>query len=285
MYIISMRIKTTISVFDYTDFRKYLRDYYADQKKADPNFSYRYFAKKAGYNSSSLYKAIAEDRKDINLDQVIKFSRAMKHTKKEAEYFENMVCFNQARSTEEKNRYFERMMKFISPNSKKIDARQYEYFSKWYYPVVRELLSVFDFKDDYAALAQSLNPRLTQDEARKSITVLEKLGFIKKNAQGFYKPVEPSLSTGPDIKSLSVTNFQKSMMELALQAIDRHPLKDRDISSITMSVPKAKIDEIKTEIIAFRKKLVNMTADDKNVDCVCQFNMQFFPLSRLKKES
>jgi len=276
--------KSEINVLDYTDFRKYLQDYYDEQKKANQAFSYRFFAQRAGYNSSSLYKDIAEGNKGLNLGQVVKFSKALGHSKREAEYFENMVCFGQAQSAEEKNRYFERMLKLINPKSKHIDTRQYEYFSKWYYPAVRELFSVFNLRDDYATIAQSLAPRITQDEARKAVNLLSRLGFIQKNAQGYYKPIDPSLTTGPDIKSLAITNFQRNMMELAMQAIDRHPLKHRDISTITMSIPKGKAEAIKAEVTAFRKRLVSMTAGNEGVDSVWQLNMQFFPLSRVNEE-
>jgi uncharacterized protein (TIGR02147 family) len=277
-------MKSKINTLDYTNYREYLKDYYLEQKKCNKSFSYRYFAKRAGYNSSSLYSDIVEGKRVLNQNQVFKFSKAIKHNKKESEYFENMVCFGQAKETDEKKKYFERMMKLIGPKSSKIDPRHYSYFSKWYYPIVREILSVINFRDDYYELSRSISPRISVEEAKRAISVLKNIGFIKRNKKGYYKPSEPSITTGPDVKALSIKNFQKELMDLAKGALDRYPPQLRDISTVTMSLPSDKVSEIKAGITAFRKKIVKLTSDNKNVDCVYQFNMQLFPFSDIKKK-
>ncbi|MFH1761525.1 MAG: TIGR02147 family protein [bacterium] len=88
--------KKKVSVFDYTDYRRYLADYYTEQKEINPSFSYRYFAQKAGYNSSGMYKDIVSGRTNIKPGFIAKLSKAIRHGKREEEYFETMVLFNQA---------------------------------------------------------------------------------------------------------------------------------------------------------------------------------------------
>jgi len=41
-----MKTKTSLSVFNYTDYRTYLSDFISEQKKDGRNFSYRKFAEK-----------------------------------------------------------------------------------------------------------------------------------------------------------------------------------------------------------------------------------------------
>ena len=81
------RKDSIISIFDYTDYRRYLADYYYNRKQLNKNFSYRYFAKKAGINSIGLYKDVVEGRQNLGRALIFKFSAAMGHAKKEAEYF------------------------------------------------------------------------------------------------------------------------------------------------------------------------------------------------------
>jgi uncharacterized protein (TIGR02147 family) len=66
---------SALRVFDYTDYRKYLSDYYDEQKKKTPSFSYRFFAKKAGYNSSGLYKDILSNRTGMYRDLIARVAR------------------------------------------------------------------------------------------------------------------------------------------------------------------------------------------------------------------
>src|SRR6185295_11047088 len=106
-------------------------------------------------------------------------SRALKLGKLEAEYFELMVLFTQAKTNEVKDHYFQKMLG-IKRKLKivKINEEQYEYYTKWYHPVIRSLVSKVDFGDgnggdDYAKLAHCLMPPIPARDARKSVQLLE----------------------------------------------------------------------------------------------------------------
>jgi uncharacterized protein (TIGR02147 family) len=274
----------SVSIYDYTDYRLYLRNYYEEQKAKNPAFSYRYFARKAGFNSSGLYKDIVDGRTGITRSLVLRFATAMKLSPKQQEYFEIMVYFNEAKTVEEKKLYFERLIKYHNSKAFRVDAGQYEYYSKWYYIAVRELLAIGNFNDDYAAIAQALNPTIRQEHAKKATEVLKRLGLIQKNKDGYYKAIEKILTTGPEIKSLGIANFQKNMMDMAKEALDRHPAKHRNISTVTFSVSAQTYDDIKAELDACRKRILGMVERSEKEDRVCQLNMQLFPLTRIKEK-
>jgi uncharacterized protein (TIGR02147 family) len=80
-----------VSIYDYTDYRTFLRDYYEEQKAQNPSFSYRYFAKRAGFNSSGLYKDIVDGRTGITRSLILRFATAMKLSSKQQEYFETVL--------------------------------------------------------------------------------------------------------------------------------------------------------------------------------------------------
>jgi uncharacterized protein (TIGR02147 family) len=279
-----MNKQKSVSIYDYTDYRLYLRDYYDEQKVKNPAFSYRYFARKAGFNSSGLYKDIVDGRTGITRSLILRFATAMKLSPKQQEYFETMVYFNEAKTVEEKKLYFERLMKYHNSKAFRVDASQYEYYSKWYYIAVRELLAIGNFKDDYAAFAQTLNPTIRPKQARKAIEVLKKLGLIQKDKNGYYRSIDKILTTGSDVKSLAIANFQKSMMDMAKEAIDRHPAHHRNISTVTFSVSKDTYNDIKAELDASRKRILGMLDRSENEDRVCQLNMQLFPLTQIKEQ-
>lgn len=94
-----------------------------------------------------------------------------------------------------------------------------------------------------------------------------------------------SLSTGPEVQMLNVANFHKEMIKLAGESIERYPSRERDISSLTLSIQREKVGEIKKRIISFRRKLLEMACSDELVDQVIQMNFQLFPLTKpYKKE-
>ncbi len=58
---VSKEDKKMINIFDYTDFRKYLTDYYEDRKKEKPRFSYRFLKTQLGVNQGVFAKMLKEE--------------------------------------------------------------------------------------------------------------------------------------------------------------------------------------------------------------------------------
>jgi len=277
--------KSSIRIFDYTEYRNYLDDYYKDQKSHNPHFSYRYFASRARISSIGLYKDVVNGKISLSRRAISKFSEAMGHSKREADYFEAMVFFTDATTVEERRLYFERMMACHESKARIIDASHYEYYSQWYYSALRALLSFYLFNGtDFAVLAKKLSPTIKTEQAKKAIEVLDRLGIIKKNVTGYYEPCDQIITTGAlhndrQVKALSIVNFQKNLLTLAAEAFNRYSDRQMDMSTITVSVSKETRQLIKEEAAAFRKKVMSMAENDKTPESVYQLNCQFFPLT------
>ena len=82
------------SIFEYTDYRKYLADWFDGKKKSQPWFSYGSFAQKAGFNDKGFFHNVIHGKRDLTKESLVKVSQAIGHSKAEAEYFENIVFFN-----------------------------------------------------------------------------------------------------------------------------------------------------------------------------------------------
>lgn len=276
-----------ISVFDYTDYRKYLADYYKLQKARNPAFSYRYFARRAKISSPGFYKELVDGKRSLSRSLILKFSDAIKLSRKEAEYFENMVYFSEAVTVEERKLYFNKMMSCYESKAYRLLGEQYEYFSRWYYIVIREIISFVRFKDDYRTLARLLDPPIREDQAKKAIYILERLRLIEKDGDGFYRRTSSIVTTGypaqdTRVNLLNVINFQKEMLKMAGEAYDRHPLKKTDMSTLTLSISEQTFLSMKEEIAGFRKKLLSMAEKDEKPDRVYQLCHHFYPVAKDK---
>jgi uncharacterized protein (TIGR02147 family) len=268
-------------IFEYTDFRKFLRDFQDEMRNRDGKFSHRYFAMKAGFSSTGLLSNIMQGRRNLTSPLIHKFARALKLNKKEAEYFENLVHFNQAKTVEDKNVYFDRMLRISPLKADVVSKERYEFYSEWWYSAIRELLYYFPFKGDYQALARMLDPPLRPEQAKKAIATLEKLNMIERKPDGTYKQTSAVLTTGKDHEhTLHLANFKRTTMELALQSLDRQPREHRDISTLTLTFSNESFGKARLELEAVQNRLLKMANDDNAVDCVYQINMQMFPLTR-----
>jgi uncharacterized protein (TIGR02147 family) len=174
-----------ISIFDYSDYRKFIHDFQQMRSGLNSAFSYRYLAKKASINSSSFYPQIIKGKRNLTKNTILKTCIALNLKNQEAEYFEALVFFNQAETIKEKNFYFDKLIeKQKLRNVKKVQDDQYDYFSAWYHCIIREAVVMLDWKGDYKVLAQYLHPAITEKQAQESVSLLLELGFIKRRANG-----------------------------------------------------------------------------------------------------
>jgi uncharacterized protein (TIGR02147 family) len=136
--------------------------------------------------------------RNLSKQSVLKFARALGINKKETEYFENLIFFNQSKTLEEKNYFLGKLMKYREKGDpKKIEEAEYDYYTNWYNPVVRELVCAVDFNDDYKRLGNAVVPAITPAEAAGSLALLQKLKFIVRADDGKrWQKTSLSLTTG-----------------------------------------------------------------------------------------
>jgi uncharacterized protein (TIGR02147 family) len=265
-------------IFSYSDYRQYLADFYAANKAKHPGFSYRFMAEKAGINSSSYFKFVIDGKRNLTKKSILKACLALKLKGKEAEYFESLVFFNQAKTPAEKSLFFEKMLALQQyRNIPRIKKDQMEFFQEWHHCAVRELVCMREWGDDFAKLGKMLNPPITAARAEESVKLLLELGFLKKD-KGGYVQVSPVLSTGPGTQDFRVVRWQIRMMQLAMETFERSRAEERAISSSTMGVSRATFDLVVDKIRDFRAHLMEVVSRDQNPERVYQLTIAAIPL-------
>lgn len=267
-------------MFDYLDYRAFLRDAYEDLKKRQRGFSYRWFSRRAGMSSPNFLKLVIENQRNLTAESTEKFAQALGLGDKESAFFRELVGFNQAATAAEKNRYFERIGSYRRHRAvRSLERQAFEYLSHWYYPAIRELVSCQGFREDPEWIAKKLIPPITPADARRALDLLLELGLIERAEDGALRQGDPLLSTGPEVRSLAVGNFHRQMMERASAAIDIVPPERRDISGVTVSLSPKAFKMFKEKIIALRAELLELSAEEKHATRVVQFNFQVFPMA------
>jgi uncharacterized protein (TIGR02147 family) len=273
-----------IEPFEYLNYRKLLKDLYEERKAEQPFFSYRYIAQKVGFTSAGFFTNIISGKRNISPEYIFKFAEVFKLKKTETEYFELLVNFDQAKDHSRKRFYFEKILSHKKSKIKITDAQQYEFYSAWYYTAIRELIDIYPFKGNFEELAKRVSPPIKTAEAKKAIELLEKIGFIRKNADGVYEQTDTFITTGYEAKSVAITNFLIGMADLAKEAIDRYPREKRDISSLTFTLSEEGFATIQERLKSFRRELLEIVREDKNQkrqDRVYHINFHVFPLTKV----
>ena len=269
-------------VYDYSNYREYLRDYYNEMKKKNKNFNYRYFAQKAGINAPATLLYAIEGKRGLTSKSVVQYIKALKLRKREADYFKNLVFYNQARTAKRKSYYLEKLLhKRKISNVFLAEKDKYKFYTEWYYSVIRELVNIYPVKDDFQKLSRLVFPPILKSNAKKAIELLESLGYIEKDENGFYKQTNAVIETGP-VKDFAVLKFQRDMLQVGLDSFEKLVKKDKMSSSTTFSISKDTFEKFKEKAREFRKELLEMAAADQNPERVYQLAITLFPVSKAK---
>jgi uncharacterized protein (TIGR02147 family) len=280
-----MKPKTSsnaINIFNYFGYREYLSDMYDLLKEKRYGYSHRTFSKEAGISSHNFLPRILKNQRNLSREFIPNLAQYLKLTPKETKYLQVLVDFNNAKKPPAKEQYLKQLLAVRVTNEEyKIEDDKLHFFDTWYYPVVRELVVICDFQEDYNMLARNCIPRISAQQAKSAVAFLLKNNLIKKDAKGRYSVSDAIIATEPEVDSAIIPKYHRITMRQCVDSIDKIKKEDRNFSSSTLLVSKELYEEIKKEIYQFRKRLLSMAKDCRNPEMVCYTGFQLLPRSEL----
>jgi uncharacterized protein (TIGR02147 family) len=269
------------TIFEYLEYRDYLRDHYNANKTRHRFFSFRYISSKTGLDAS-FYVKVLNKQKHIADKAIPTLITFLQMGKREGDYFTFLVKFNKAKQDDQEMFYFEKLLALRKPSATVLDKEMYEYFSSWWNIVLREEINILPYSGNTAELASRLLPAITEAQAKRSIRFLQKLGMIHKDDDGIYRLKSDFVTTDGAVQVVAVRSFQKEMIRLAMEALDRVPREDRDISTLTISTSRECLELIRDRLAEMRREIIELVRREEKTEEVFQLNFQVFPLTQNK---
>lgn len=271
-------------VMEYQNYRLYVRDFYAERKLRS-GFTWRDFAKAAGYSSPVFLKLVCDGKANLSDVGIERVASAMGLVGTDLQYFRSLVNFNQEKDSAQKKAEFKKLRAIAKENSfALVGEDQYDYYESWLNPVLREMAPQMKGATP-AQMAGQMTFDTQTAEVKKALALLQKVGMLDKNDDGEYEQVKRSVTTGNlEVASLSVREMHRQMGELAVRALDEVPLKERDISGLTIGISENAYYRITKEIEDFRRRVSSIVMEDNKESRVYRLNVQLFPLTKDFKE-
>lgn len=267
------------NIYNFSDYREFLKDRYRQLKETDPLFSFRYFSKQAGFGSPNYLKLVMDGKRNLSQEAIAKFAKGLRLDNHESEYFRYMVECNQCENVHKRQVYEAKLMYLRELfKVKTLIPELYDYYHEWYHSAIRELVKKAPLKNDPAIIGASLVPSISSEEAASSIALLQKLKFVQTTNDGTLMTVE---STDIDAESAAMGQkiHYEQMAELAAQSLYTQGPDTQDFESVTISLPAEKVIELRQRI----QELIQTVAGEHSAtpgDSVYQLNVQLFALTR-----
>jgi len=260
-----------------------MRDAFAE-KKASSRFSWREFAKRAGYASPVFLKLVTEEKSSLSPEGIERVGLALGLTDKEQEFFRLLAAFTHETNNAKKQKLFNEMRKIaVLCKNHVVEANLYDYYKEWYHSVIRELAPNVSSESEISKL---LVPKIPLPQVKASLALLIKLGLLEKDATGKYRQTNKHLTTGENISSMAVRKHHENMGSLAVAALETVAKEERDISGITMGLSKEGFEAVKAELLNFRRRIKEIAVQSEcEEEAVYRINLQLFPLSKTARKT
>jgi len=266
-----------VEIYEYMDYREFIKDWFRHEKRTRRRFTVREFARRAGFNSTGFLNELMAGRRHLSKDWVEKFLKVMGLLKYREIYFRCLVAFSKAKTYDKKNIAYKNL---VDSNRKFGRTEEYylsEVYRDWYNPVILNLLRIRNVKNDYDSLASLLRPAIRNYEARASIKLFKRLKLIRKNKEGFWKPVKKAFELAYKSGSIGRNNLHKSAVGAFLKRaniIDN--MEKVSTIHVAMSLSENALNDVSREVLKFKKSVEAIAlADYEKVDRVSVLTMQF----------
>ena len=273
------KIPSAIDVTQFLDYREYLEQVYQWLKQRKQRYSYVLFCQELGLGHSNMIHLCIRGKRHLRFASLKKISSALQLKGIAKQYLECLHRFNRVKSGEERERLMQRLVELKDKSlTSLVDKCQLEYYAQWYHPVVRELITCQDFDGSAEWISHHILPKITIEQARNSLELLQKLGYIRLDPQTRrYVQCESALVLSDNIESLSVMRYHQKVIDIAKESLTTMDADQRDIRSFTMSVSETALEEIRQAVFDFQNKIVAIAMDDDKPQTVLQLNLQMFP--------
>ncbi len=276
------------NLFEYLDYRNFLRDLIIAKKNENPYFSERMIASHLECNPG-FFNRVLKGTRNLSPQYVLKLAAFLKLNAKQRHYFELLVNFNQARKQIEKDHFYHQLDTFRSSKAKQTVAAQHALYAQWFYVVLRELIDIVPCRDaseeTCRRLAGYFTPKVPIEQLRRALSTLDELGLLSRKGSGAYTVKERFITSGLDIPQVVINRVLMQFMDLARMAVDAFPKNQRSLSTLTMSVSEKGYEKIREKIDRFRGEILSMVnEEDEDIDRVYHLNVHLFPVTRPYRE-
>jgi uncharacterized protein (TIGR02147 family) len=234
------------SIFDFTNYREFLKAFYEWQKLVNPEYSYRVFSDRAGLKSRSYLRLVLAGKRSLTPDSISKFVAGLALTRLEADAFTSLVHFNQSTDSLARAHYWDL---FSSLCPKKMKSQMvhdtYAYLTRMMYPILLILLRQSNVSHEVKDLAAMTG--MTMAEVNEAIMTFSSMGALLKTSDGRYRVTSPSFDTGNDVQSLAIPIFHRNMLKAAVNCTDL-PQIEREFQSVMMPLDEREFLYLKTRL-------------------------------------
>ena len=212
--------RSKLNIFDYTDFRCFLRDRLGEMKEQDKKYSLRYLSNKMGLASKSHLKMVADGARNLSPELAEQMASVFGLNEQETGFFLVLIRFGQAKSLSEQQDALAELRKrrrFLAVHQLKLD--RFDYLSDPLTLALREMVTFADFQENPDWIQKRLPKKFSKTKILEAIDKLLRIGLLFRQQDGSLAVAQKHQHTGDDFRSTALKLFYQNAFRQAAQSL------------------------------------------------------------------
>jgi len=267
-------------IYDFTDYRVYLRAIFEYEKEKENRWSLGRWTKKIGLKSTSSLSKVLNGEREPGIRVLAALEKDLDLGIQEQIYFQNMVLLHSSKTQESVRKHILKQMDVLR-NDKGIGSlplTAFSVISKWYHFTIREMTRLKGFKNNLSWIKEKILFDVSHEDLAHGIENLKTVGLLQETAGGL-KVAQGNLRTPDGLGSLAIRNMHCAHLDNAKEALGSVPSESRNYFAATLCFDSKKMEEARTVLRQFSHDFANQFDGDLG-DQVYQFQFQFFPVTK-----
>ena len=271
-----------ISVFMYFDYRDFIRAVLETMQSK--GLSLRAIQENAGVSGSAFFSRILDGSRPLSIANAKNIAKSWGLPDDESDYFLDLVRFGNEKNVDVREELLRKLLAVRANNQEfALQDSSLKFFSKWYYPVLRDLLPLLPPNMPAEKIGRMFTPVLRAPQVESGIRYLMESGFVTLDENGVYHVEQPIVSTPPRVRSTILRKYHLKNLEVNSEVYDLFTSDDRGVTSVTCSLSKESFEKVREEIAKLREKILALSREEKNPDRVCHVGFQLVNRAKVKE--
>lgn len=259
----------------------FLGFYYRQKKTRNQAYSMRAFARDIGLSPSRLSEVMS-GKERISEKSGILVAENLKLKARTKEFWLNLILAEVGGTPLVRETAIQRVHDIRKDkNLEFIENEKFQIIADWYHGALLEVIALQGQSHEISDLAKRLD--ITPAQALEAMQRLELLKFIKKTDAGTFATTFELATTIEDIPSQAARKFHRQIMERGITSVMEDDVDERELNSVVLAVPIARMPEFKTSIRKFFGDFIGQVGEEPKDD-IYALSVQFFPIKKRKRK-
>lgn len=266
------------AIQNYSDYRKFLEDFYTYKKSFRSGFSFRMFSQLAGIKSPNYLQLVMRGERNLSEEMAASVAKAMRLKEAEKKYFVALVRAANSSGDENLRARMDGLSALKKIVTHQVDKSKAVVFSKWHHLLIRELVFLADFEPNGEYVSEKMRGLVTVQEAQESLELLINAGFLSFKDKK-WQATDPVIDSGDALfAQASMVKVHSEMMKTWSQHLPNCHPDSLEMGLINIPMAKKNIPELKKRIREFQDQIIGWLQAESEPDSLVQLGTYVIPI-------